>query len=72
MPAGQPKNVKTPEAMLKHWEDYKASLEEKAQDWEKIQYVGKDGDKKTDYPKLPLTLEGFKVFCWNTNIGTVE
>ena len=28
--------------------------------------------KKQDSPKLPLTYEGFKRFCWDENIGTVQ
>jgi hypothetical protein len=63
---------KTPDDLLKVWEDYKLSLKHANQEWEKVQYVGKDGVKKIDYPKLPLTFEGFKVYCWDNNIGTVE
>lgn len=63
---------KTEEDLLKVWEDYKHSLKVANQDWEKVQYVGKDGVKKVDYPKLPLTFEGFKVYCWDSLIGNIE
>ena len=53
------------------WIKYKEALIEKAKEWNKIQYVGKDGDKKTDHPKLPLTMSGFEVFCYD-NYGTVK
>lgn len=62
---------KTPDELLKAWEEYKLSLEKEAKKWKKIQYVGKDGEKVTDYPKIPLTYEGFKVYCYD-NHGTVH
>lgn len=63
--AGRPKNVKTPEEMLILWDDYKSSILEKSKEWPKVQYVGKDGIKKTDYPKMPLTVDGFEVYCYD-------
>ena len=63
---------KKPEDLQKAWKAYKEDLKDKAKVWVKVQYVGKDGDKKQDSPKLPLTIEGFKRFCWDENIGTVE
>ena len=63
---------KKPEDLEKAWKAYKEDLKDKAKVWVKIQYVGKDGDKKQDSPKLPLTYEGFKRFCWDENIGTVQ
>jgi len=63
---------KKPEDLEKVWNAYKEDLKNKAKAWVKVQYVGKDGDKKQDSPKLPLTIEGFKRFCWDENIGTVE
>ena len=62
---------KTPEDLLAAWGKYKDSLVEKAKKWPKIQYVGKDGSKVTDYPKLPLIMDGFEVFCYN-NYGCVN
>lgn len=67
-----PKRIfKTPDDLLKVWDKYKESLEADRAKWEKIQYVGRDGEKKTDYPKIPLTMDGFEVFCYN-NYGTVH
>lgn len=63
---------KKPEDLEKVWKAYKDDLKEKSKQWEKIQYVGKDGSRKTDYPKLPLTLEGLKRYCWDENIGNIE
>lgn len=62
---------KTPEELEKAWTGYKDSLIERAKQWPKVQYVGKDGTKQTDYPKMPLTMSGFEVFCYN-NYGCVH
>ena len=66
------RNFKTPEELGEVWIRYKADLKEKSKQWEKVQYVGKDGYKVTDYPKLPLTLEGLKRFCFDQKIGCIE
>lgn len=62
------KYIETPEALLELFEKYKADLKEQAKEWEKIQYVGKDGDKKTDYMKVPMTMEGFRRFGYNNGV----
>jgi hypothetical protein len=72
MPAGHPPNIKDEAHMIKLWASYKTDLKEKAKEWERIQYVGAVGSKKTDNPKLPLTFEGFKRFCFDTGVGTIE
>lgn len=51
-----------PEELEKAWEEYKQSLEKEAKKWLKVQYVGKDGNRVTDPPKLPLILKGF--YLW--------
>lgn len=63
---------KTPKDLERVWNNYKKDLKERSKQWEKIQYVGKDGARKTDHPKIPLTLEGLKRFCWDENIGSIE
>lgn len=63
---------KTPEDLLKIWESYKIDIIEKEKDWQKIQYVGKDGDRVCDPVKIPYTLEGLKRYCWDNNIGDIE
>jgi len=62
---------KTPEELQSAWILYKSSLDEEAKKWPKVQYVGKDGVRVEDYPKLPLTLEGFYVFGYD-NYGTIK
>jgi hypothetical protein len=62
---------KSPDELLKAWEGYKASLIEEAKKWPKVQYVGKDGMRVEDYPKLPLTLDSFEVYCYE-NHGCVN
>lgn len=49
--------------LSKAWMEYKANLEEQAEKWLKVQYVGKEGQRVTDGQKVPMTLEGFKRFC---------
>ena len=63
---------KTSEELHLKFIEYKNDLKERAKEWEKIQYVGKDGSKKTDYPKLALSLEGFKRYCWDNKVGNIE
>lgn len=53
------------------WEAFKDSLTEQANKWKKVQYVGKDGDKKEDPQKVPMTFEGFKRHCYDEH-GCVE
>jgi len=53
------------------WNDFKMSLIERSKVWEKIQYVGKDGTKRIDNPKIPLTFEGFKIYC-RIHYGEIE
>ena len=59
---------KTPEDLEKVWNEYKEDLKEESKKWEKIQYVGRDGEKRTDYPKLALTSDGFEVW-YKKNYG---
>lgn len=72
MGKGHPPNIKSVEHMEELWTGYKDSLVEEAQKWLKVQYVGREGDRVTDAQKLPLTFEGFKVYCHDIGIGTVE
>jgi hypothetical protein len=63
---------KTPDDLLKVWNDYKEDLKDRNREWEKVQYVGKEGERMVDYPKIPYTFEGLKVYCWDNNIGCIE
>lgn len=62
---------KSPNEVLTAWNEYKADLKEQANEWLKVQYVGKDGDRVAEPQKIPYTFEGFKRFCRN-NYGEVE
>lgn len=62
---------KYPHELWNAWLAYKAKRKEDAKDWPKVQYVGKDGYRVEDYPVLPLTYEGFEVYCFD-NHGTVH
>jgi len=57
---------KKPEDLEKAFETYKDYLTIEAQKWEKVQYVGKDGERVTDAPMMPLTLDGFEVWYYKT------
>lgn len=62
---------KSPHELELAWKAYKDHLIEESSKWLKIQYVGKEGQRMTDELKLPYTMDGFEVFCYN-NYGTVE
>jgi hypothetical protein len=62
---------KHPDELEKAWEEYKEDLKLQSTKWAKIQYVGKDGERVEDFPKLPLIMDGFEVFCYK-NYGTVK
>lgn len=62
---------KTPDDLLKAWDGYKAWLLGEAEKWLKVQYVGKNGDRKTDAQKVPMTMEGFERYCTD-NHGNVN
>lgn len=53
------------------WKGYKENLKEQNKEWLNIQYVGRNGDKRVDPLKVPMTLEGFKRYC-RENHGEVE
>lgn len=63
---------KTPEELKLVFDGYKLDLEERAQQWLKVQYVGKEGDRVTDAQKLPMTFEGLKRYCFDNEIGYIE
>lgn len=57
---------KTPEELLKAWEDYKVYKDSQASKWENVQYVGKDGNRVTDKPPMPYDLDGFVSWYYRT------
>lgn len=54
-----------PEDLEKAFNEYKEDLKEQSKEWLKIQYVGKDGERKADGQKVPMTMEGFERYCYN-------
>lgn len=69
---GKKKYIESPEKMWELFESYIQDCKDKENEWIKVQYVGKEGDRVEDTLKIPLTLEGFKRYCWDNNIGCVE
>lgn len=69
---GRPRNFESPDEMLKAFEDYKLDLEIQSEDWLRVQYVGKEGSRVTDKYKLPMTIEGFNIYCRKEGFGTVK
>jgi hypothetical protein len=65
------RTFKHPDELAEAWSRYKDHLKEAAKDWPVVQYVGRDGERVEDYPKLPLTMEGFNVWCFE-NGGMVK
>lgn len=62
---------KSPDDLKKAFEEYKTDLEIEALKWFKVQYVGKEAQRMEDAYKLPLTFDGFEVFCFK-NYGNIE
>jgi hypothetical protein len=62
---------KNPDELEHAFQLYKDDLLLQAKEWQKVQYVGKEGQRMSDDIKLPYTLDGFEVFCYK-NYGTVE
>ncbi len=63
---------KSPNELETAWNEFKEDLNEnQAKEWLRIQYVGRDGERKTDAQKVPKTMEGFERFCYN-NYGCVN
>lgn len=62
------KYIETPEALLELFNKYKENLKEQGKEWQKIQYVGKDGFKAIDDMKVPMTMEGFRRFGYDNEV----
>jgi hypothetical protein len=62
---------KTPEELEEAFNQYKINLKEQSNEWVKVQYVGKDGDRVEEPQKVPMSKDGFEVFCYK-NYGCVE
>jgi hypothetical protein len=63
------KYIETPEKMWELFEQYKAKT--KSNPRKKMVFVGKDGNRDYELLETPLTIEGFKNYCYDI-IGCVE
>jgi len=67
--AGHPRNFETPQDL---WAEFCAYAEHtKKNPRYKTQFVGREGDMVKEPLERPLTIEGFKNWCYD-NIGVVE
>lgn len=66
------KRYTQPEQIYALFKMYKDARKEEAKEWPKVQYVGKNGVRVEDYPKLPLTYDGFMVWCRNNGHGDIH
>ena len=66
---GHPRNVKTPEKMWELFCEYAAQV--KANPRFKMVFVGKDGAERREELERPLTIEGFRTYCYDI-VGTVH
>jgi len=62
---------KHPDELEKAWIEYKQNIKIQSNEWLKVFYVGKDGDRKEEPQKVPYTMEGFERFCYE-NYGCVN
>jgi len=62
---------KEPNELFKAFQEYKDDILEQSNEWQKVQYVGKEAERVTDGQKVPYTQEGFERFCYN-KYGCVE
>ena len=63
------KYIETPEVMAQLFEDYKNEC--KTNTRKKHVFVGKDGTSDYELLERPLTIEGFRVYCYD-KIGCVK
>lgn len=67
-----PKRIfKTESELLNVWNEFKEDVKKQGEEWTKFQYVGKDGERKEDNLKVPLTYDGFKRYCY-TKYGKIN
>lgn len=60
-----------PNDLKKVWDKFKLDLKAQESEWQRSQYVGREGNRVTDNFKVPMTFEGFKRYCRNEK-GEVE
>ena len=62
---------KTPKELEEAFNKYKEHVINESNKWLKVMYVGKEAHRVEEPQKVPLTIEGFKRFCYN-NYGCVN
>jgi hypothetical protein len=62
-PVGRPRTLDSPDQLWEFFEAYRNEV--KSNPRIKIEYVGKMGDRVETPIERPLTLEGFRCFCWD-------
>ena len=67
--AGHPRNIETPEKMWELFISYQKQT--KANPRYKTQFVGREGDMVKEPLERPLTMEGFKNYCYDI-VGVIE
>ena len=67
--AGHPRNIETPEKMWDLFISYQKQT--KANPRYKTQFVGREGDMVKEPLERPLTMEGFKNYCYDI-VGVIE
>jgi len=68
---GKPRLLQEPSELWDLFVKYRDSVKKEAEKWATIQFVGKNGRAEKVIPNLPMTIDGFHVFCYD-NIGIVE
>lgn len=66
------RTFKHPDELYKAFEEYKKWVVEQAKSWPKVQYVGKNGERKEDYPVLPLLRTGFTSWAYLNGYGVIH
>lgn len=68
MPAGRPRNIDSPETMLKLWEAYKAEVDAKPD----IQQIATGKGVFDIKVKRPYLRQGFQAYCFRNGYGVIE
>lgn len=63
------KYIESPEALFKLFDEYKTETKDNPR--KRHVFVGKDGNSENEKLERPLTMEGFRIFCFN-KIGCVK
>lgn len=61
----KPKLIESPERLLEIWEGYRVWVKQNPR--KKHVFVGKDGSSEYELLERPLTMEGFKVYCFENH-----